>query len=86
VLLASVIGGPLYTPTLVEIVLGKGMFDLSMLKGALLSWLMGQPCDVANALAVSRIVRWKVVLTYMIIAWTGSSIFGLLYGVLSGSI
>jgi hypothetical protein len=86
ILLASVIGGPLYTPTLVEIVLGKGMFDLGMSKGALLSWLMGQPYDVANALAVSRIVRWKVVLTYMIIAWAGSVVFGLLYGVLSGSV
>ena len=86
ILLASVIGGPLYTPTLVEIVLGKGMFDLGMSKGALLSWLMGQPYDVANALAVSRIARWKVVLTYMFIAWAGSVIFGTLYGMLSGGL
>jgi hypothetical protein len=86
VLIASVIGGPLYTPTLVEIVLGKGMWDLGMSKGALLSWLMGQPYDIANALAVSRIVRWKVVLTYMFIAWAGSVIFGLTYGILTGSI
>jgi hypothetical protein len=86
VLIASVIGGPLYTPTLVEIVLGKGMWDMGISKGALLSWLMGQPYDVANALAVSRIVRWKVVLTYILIAWAGSVIFGLLYGVLSGSL
>jgi len=85
-LIASVIGGPLYTPTLVEIVLGKGMFELGMSKGALLSWLMGQPYDVANALAVSRITKWKVVLTYMLIAWAGSVIFGLLYGALSGSL
>jgi uncharacterized membrane protein YraQ (UPF0718 family) len=68
VLIASVIGGPLYTPTLVEIVLGRGLWDLGMSKGALLAWLMGQPYDVANALAVSRIVRWKVVLNYMVIA------------------
>ena len=86
VLLASVIGGPLYTPTLVEIVLGKGMYELGMSKGALLSWLMGQPYDVANALAVSRIAKWKVVLTYMFIAWACSVIFGLLYGFLSGSL
>ncbi|MEM2130403.1 MAG: permease, partial [Candidatus Bathyarchaeia archaeon] len=85
-LLASVIGGPLYTPTLVEIVLGRGMWQLGMSKGALLSWLMGQPYDVANALAVSKIVKWKVVLTYMVIAWAGSVIFGLTYGMLSGSI
>ncbi len=86
VLVASVIGGPLYTPTLVEIVLGRGLWDLGMSKGALLAWLMGQPYDVANALAVSRIARWKVVLTYMIIAWAGSVTFGLLYGIFTNSL
>jgi hypothetical protein len=89
VLLASVLGGPLYTPTLVEIVLGRGIWvkeGIILSKGALLSWLMGQPYDVANALAVSRIARWKVVLTYMLIAWAGSVTFGLLYGWLSGSL
>lgn len=86
VLVASVIGGPLYTPTLVEIVLGRGLWSLGMSKGALLAWLMGQPYDVANAVAVSRIVRWKVVLTYMIIAWTCSVIFGLLYGLSTASL
>lgn len=86
VLIASVLGGPLYTPTLVEIVLGQGMWKLGMSKGALLSWLMGQPYDVANALAVSRIARWKVVLTYVVIAWASSVIFGLTYGTLSGSL
>jgi uncharacterized membrane protein YraQ (UPF0718 family) len=86
VLIASIIGGPLYTPTLVEIVLGRGMYELGMSKGALLAWLMGQPYDIANALAVSRIARWKVVLTYMIIAWAGSVVFGLTYGMLSGSL
>ncbi len=86
ILIASVLGGPLYTPTLVEVVLGKAMWDLGMSKGALLSWLMGQPYDVANAMAVSRIAKWKVVLTYMFIAWAGSVAFGLLYGVLSGSL
>lgn len=81
ILIASVIGGPLHTPTLVEIVLGKGMLDLGMSKGVLLSWLVGQPYDVANALSVSRIVHWKVVLTYMVIAWAGSVIFGLVWSV-----
>jgi hypothetical protein len=86
VLIASVIGGPLYTPTLVEVVLARGFLDLGMSQGALLTWLMGQPYDVANAMAVSKIVRWKVVFTYMIIAWACSVIFGLLYGVLSGGL
>ena len=60
ILIASVLGGPLYTPTLVEVVLDKAMWNLGMSKGALLSWLMGQPYDVANAMAISRIVKWKV--------------------------
>ncbi len=89
VLLASVLGGPLYTPTLVEIVLGRGIWvreGVILSKGALLSWLMGQPYDFANALAVSRIVKWKVVATYVIICWVGSVTFGLLYGMLSGAL
>jgi uncharacterized membrane protein YraQ (UPF0718 family) len=57
-----------------------------MSKGALLSWLMGQPYDFANAMAVSRIAKWKVVATYFIVAWAGSVTFGLLYGMLSGSL
>lgn len=86
ILLASVIGGPLYTPTLVEIVLGRSLLQLGMSKGALLSWLMGQPYDIPNMMAVSKIVRWKVVLTYAFIAWICSVTFGLLYGVVIGSI
>lgn len=86
VLIASVLGGPLYTPTLVEIVIGRGLWQLGMSKGALLAWLMGQPYDVANALAVSKIAGWKVVLNYILIAGVFSIIFGLLYGILSGSL
>ncbi|MEM3580289.1 MAG: permease [Candidatus Bathyarchaeia archaeon] len=89
VLLASVLGGPLYTPTLVEIVLGRGIWvkgGMILSKGALLAWLMGQPYDFANALAVSRIAKWKIVAIYMLIAWAGSVTFGLLYGFLSGSL
>ncbi len=86
VLLASVIGGPLYTPTLVEIVLGKSLRDLGMSNAALLSWLMGQPYDIPNMTAVSRIVRWKVVLTYALITWACSVTFGLLYGIITGSL
>ncbi|MCS7123896.1 MAG: permease [Candidatus Bathyarchaeota archaeon] len=86
VLIASVLGGPLYTPTLVEVALGQELWSKGMSKGALLSWLMGQPYDFANAMAVSRIAKWKVVATYMVIAWAGSVTFGLLYGFLSGSL
>jgi len=86
ILLASVIGGPLYTPTLVEIVLGRGLMDLGMSKAAMLSWLMGQPYDIPNMVATPRIVRWKVVLTYAFIAWMFSVIFGLTYGLVIRSL
>ncbi|MEM2109126.1 MAG: hypothetical protein QW327_01365 [Candidatus Odinarchaeota archaeon] len=48
--------------------------------------VLAQGYDVANALAVSRITRWKEVLTYMLIAWAGSVVFGITYGVLVGSL
>ena len=86
VLLASIVGGPLYTPTLVEIVLGRSLLQLGMSKATLLSWLMGQPYDIPNMVAVSRIVRWKVVLTYALIAWACSVSFGLLYGIVTSSL
>ncbi|MEM2886073.1 MAG: permease, partial [Thermoproteota archaeon] len=82
VLLASVIGGPLYTPTLVEIVLGRSLMNLGMSRAALLSWLMGQPYDIPNMVATSRIVKWKVVLTYALVAWFFSVVFGLSYGLI----
>lgn len=57
-----------------------------MTKGLPLSWLVGQPYDVVNAIAVSRIVRWKVVLTYVVIAWMGSVIAGLVFGTITGGL
>lgn len=86
ILLASVIGGPLYTPTLVEVAIGKTLLALGMSKAALLSWLMGQPYDFANMVAASRIVKWKIVINYAVIALACSILFGILYGLAIGAI
>lgn len=86
ILLASIIGGPLYTPTLVEIALGKTLLTLGMSKAALLSWLMGQPYDIPNMVAVSRIVKWRVVINYALIALLFSIVFGLVYGFAIGAL
>jgi hypothetical protein len=86
VLIASIIGGPLYTPTLVEVVVGRSLLQLGMSRAALLSWLMGQPYDVANMTAVSKITGWRVVVTYALTAWSCSVIFSLVYGILTGSL
>jgi len=81
-----VLGGPLYTPTLVEIVLARALIDLGMSKGATLSWLMGQPYDIPNMVAASRFVKWKVVLLYAVVALAFSIASGLVYGLLVGNI
>jgi len=86
ILLASVVGGPLYTPTLVEIVLGRGLLNLGMSQAALLSWLMGQPYDIPNMMAASKIARWRVVASYALIAWAFSVFSGLGYGVVIGKL
>jgi len=86
ILLASVIGGPLYTPMLVEIVLGRSLLELGMSKAALLSWLMGQPYNIPNMVAISRVVNWKIVILYALIAWICSVSFGILYGIITGSL
>jgi len=80
IFLASVIGGPLYTPTLVEVVLTRGLLNLGMSKAAALSFLMGQPYDIPNMLATSRIVGWKVVGTYAALALLASILGGFAYG------
>jgi len=86
VIVASVIGGPLYTPTLIEIVLGRSLVKLGMSSGATLAWLMGQPYDIPNTLAASRIVPWKVVISYAVLALASSITAGLIYGSLTGGL
>lgn len=86
ILIASVAAGPLYTPTLVEIVLGRSLLTLGMSRAALLAWLMGQPWDIPNMAAVSKITGWKVVLTYAFILWVCAVVFSILYGLLIGSL
>ena len=56
-----------------------------MSRAALLSWLMGQPYDVANMTTVSKITGWRVVVTYALTVWVCSVIFSLVYGILTGS-
>lgn len=86
VLFAAVLGGPLYTPTLIEIALGKALVNLGMSPGATVAWLMGQPYDIPNALSTSRIVGWKIVVTYGVLAFISAVLSGLIYGTLVGGL
>jgi uncharacterized membrane protein YraQ (UPF0718 family) len=84
VVVAALLGGPLYTPTLIEVVLGRALMDLGMSPAATVSWLMGQPYDIPNSLSASKVVGWKIVITYGVLAFISAVLSGLLYGVFTG--
>ena len=86
VVLAALLSGPLYTPTLIEVALGKALVDLGMTPGATVAWLMGQPYDLANSLSTSRIVGWKIVVTYDVLAFVSAVSSGLLFGLIVGGL
>ena len=86
VVLAALLGGPLYTPTLIEVALGKALVDLGMSPGATVAWLMGQPYDIPNSLSTYRIVGWKIVVTYGSLAFVFAVLSGLIYGLLVGGL
>ena len=80
VLLGSVIGVPMYTPTLVEVVFVKALKDLGAAPGAILAFLIGAPMtSIPSMLAVSRVVGWRVVLTYACLAILLAFITGVIY-------
>ena len=74
----------LYTPTLIEVVLGKALMDLGMTPAATVAWLMGQPYDIPNSLSASRVVGWRIVATYGLLAFISAVLSGLVYGLLTG--
>ncbi|MCK4703509.1 permease [Candidatus Bathyarchaeota archaeon] len=84
VVVAALLGGPLYTPTLIEVVLGKALMDLGMSPAATVAWLMGQPYDIPNSLSASRVVGWRIVATYGPLAFISAVLSGLVYGLLTG--
>lgn len=85
VVVAATLGGPLYTPTLIEVALGKALVNLGMSPGATVAWLMGQPYDIPNSLSMYRIVGWKIVVTYGILSFIAAMLSGLIYGALIGT-
>jgi uncharacterized membrane protein YraQ (UPF0718 family) len=84
VIVAALLGGPLYTPTLIEVVLGRALMDLGMSPAATVAWLMGQPYDIPNSLSASKVVGWRIVITYGVLAFISAIFSGLIYGVLTG--
>jgi len=86
VVVAAILGGPLYTPTLIEVALGKALVDLGMSPGPTVAWLMGQPYDIPNSLSTYRIVGWRIVITYGVLAFVSAVLSGLIFGLIMGGL
>jgi len=80
VLLGAVIGVPTYTPTLVEVFLIRAMLNLGMAPAAALAFLIGAPmASIPSMLGVSRVIGWKVVYRYALLAVVVAAAAGLVY-------
>jgi uncharacterized membrane protein YraQ (UPF0718 family) len=58
--------------------------DLGMSPAATVAWLMGQPYDIPNSMSTSKVVGWKIVITYGVLAFFSAVLSGMIYGVLMG--
>lgn len=85
-IIGALIGGPLYTPTLVEVVLTKSLLIKGMSRSTALSFMMGQPYDVVSMVPNSRFFKWKGVLIYFLIFLLFSILSGLFYGLILGEL
>jgi uncharacterized membrane protein YraQ (UPF0718 family) len=80
VLIAAVIGVPVYTSNITALPLISGLLTLGMNQGAALAFLISGPMTTMPAMAaVWGIVRGKIFLLYISFALLGAILFGLLF-------
>jgi len=85
IVIAALLGGPLYTPTLVEITMTKSLMMKGMDNPTALSFMMGQPYDFVSMVPNSKYFKWRGVLMYslvfFIISILSAVIYALIYGI-----
>jgi uncharacterized membrane protein YraQ (UPF0718 family) len=87
IILGAVIGVPTYTPTLVEVFLVKALIVKGMSASAALAFLIGAPmASIPSMLGVSRIIGWKCVISYAVLAIFVAMGAGLSYQWLIGTL
>lgn len=87
VVLGAVMGAPMYTPTMVEVVFVDALRHLGMSPSSALAFLLGGPMiSIPSMMAVSRIVGWRLVVLYSVLAVVGAIIAGLFYHFIAGDI
>ncbi len=84
IIIGALLGGPLYTPALVEIVLTSSLLSKGMSRSTALAFMMGQPYDFVSMVPNSKFFKWKGVLLYSIIFFIFSILAGLVYVAIFG--
>jgi uncharacterized membrane protein YraQ (UPF0718 family) len=79
-MLASAMGVVVYTPTLVEVPFVRGLFEMGMGSGPALAFLLTAPAiSLPSVLGVSRVISWKVVLSYALLMFIIGTAGGLIF-------
>ncbi|MBN2156038.1 MAG: permease [Candidatus Lokiarchaeota archaeon] len=82
IVIAALLGGPLYTPTLVEIVMTRSFILKGMDNATALSFMMGQPYDFVSMVPNSKYFKWKGVLLYSIVSFVISILSAVVYALI----
>jgi len=84
IVFGALLGGPVYTPALVEIVLTRSLLDKGMARSTALSFMMGQPYDFVAVAPNAKYFKWQGVLLYFIVFFIFSIIAGVIYALIYG--
>jgi len=82
IVIGALLGGPLYTPTLVEIVVTKSLIFKGMDKAAALAFMMGQPYDFVSMVPNSKYFKWRGVLVYTLVFFITSILIAVIYSLI----
>ena len=84
IVIAALLGGPLYTPTLVEIVMTRSLMLKGMDNATALSFMMGQPYDFVSMVPNSKYFKWRGVLMYSLVFFVISILSAVFYALVYG--
>jgi uncharacterized membrane protein YraQ (UPF0718 family) len=84
IVIAALLGGPLYTPTLVEIVMTRSLMLKGMDRATALSFMMGQPYDFVSMVPNSKYFKWRGVLMYSLVFFVISILSAVIYALIYG--
>jgi len=82
IVIAALLGGPLYTPTLVEIAMTKSLLLKGMDGATALSFMMGQPYDFVSMVPNSKYFKWKGVIIYSAVFFIFSILSAVIYALI----